>query len=338
MHPLDESENHSIVLNLVRNWWMLFWRLTIFFVLKNAFETIVVVAHPSPIIGAAKWAIIFTLILNFGLNRTLSTWPLIKLIAKRDLTSTANVWEKFGWKTPKRKARNKARSSSDGFTILEQASEAGKLTGFEPRMLDLLPIPRTDTMFGNPGAGLSSSGFADKSIQLGQEGELRFAKALAKAEMLDRFVTFWSVAMPTKFGRRDPDFQADIDCVIYTGTRIYLVDLKNYKQGNVFYKSSASQLTCIDRITGHQVGPAKRMTQNNSMALERVSAFAGLPVEARVVFMPTNKGMGSVKGVLWPGRIPAITLDDFLAELRRQPEYRGQPSNLISTFQGLLKD
>jgi hypothetical protein len=62
--------------------------------------------------------------------------------------------------------------------------------------------------------------------------------------------------------------------------------------------------------------------------------LAGTPyrIESRVVFMPTDAGMGSLHGVTWPGNIPAVYLPMFLQELaQEQPFDVGQDHSWMSS-------
>ena len=117
---------------------------------------------------------------------------------------------------------------------IAKASNDGKLTGFEPQKLEKYSLNQFELMFGEPGKGLSASNFDNKMIQLGQEGELNFAKSLQKKNLLNRLVTFWSVH---NLGIDDEKVPADVDCVIVSGNTIWLIDLKLYASGDVVYRS-----------------------------------------------------------------------------------------------------
>lgn len=50
----------------------------------------------------------------------------------------------------------------------------GKTTGYEPQILNKLPIPseyRFPFMHGSPGSGLGESGFGEDAIKMGVKGE-----------------------------------------------------------------------------------------------------------------------------------------------------------------------
>ncbi len=85
------------------------------------------------------------------------------------------------------------------------------------------------------------------------------------------------------------------------------------------------------------------MSKNMQMAVERFRSryknYGSFGLQARVVLVPTNSGVGRIDGVKWPGDIPAVMLPDFLAELQSQPSFvESLDSDLVRrTFQGLLK-
>lgn len=233
----------------------------------------------------------------------------------------------------------KRRASSD---VLERATERGVISGYEPEALKSVQLPDLPLMHGSPGAGLSDSGFDKGAVRAGQTGEVNFAKALVKSGLIQRFATFWSIHMLSKdtYGKE----QSDVDCAIVTGHTIYLVDLKYYPGGNVAYRTKdGQQLYCYDVPTGQQIGQPKKMSKNMQMAVERFRSryknYGSFGLQARVVLVPTNSGVGRIDGVKWPGGIPAVMLPDFLAELQAEPSFvESLDSDLVRrTFQGLLK-
>lgn len=160
----------------------------------------------------------------------------------------------------------------------------------------MIPCPKTPPMYGVPGFGLSSSGFNESAVQLGQLGEVNFSKALYREGLLTRFPTFWSLHMLGQdiYSKED----SDVDCAIITGQRVWLIDLKYYSSGDVTYVSTDGQnLVTIDNATGAQVGNPKPMSHNMKMAIERFNSRYknySYPIEARVVLVPTDKGQGTV--------------------------------------------
>lgn len=227
-------------------------------------------------------------------------------------------------------------------SALERATEKGTISGYEPEALKAVDIPEHPLMHGKPGVGLSDSGFDQGAVRAGQTGEVNFAKALAKAGLIQRFATFWSIHMLSQdtYGKE----QSDVDCAIVTGHTIYLVDLKYYPGGNVEYRlADGQQLVCYDVPTGQPIGQPKKMSKNMQIAVERFRSryknYGSFGLQARVVLVPTNSGVGRIEGVKWPGDIPAMMLPDFLAELQSQPSFiESLDSDLVRrTFQGLLK-
>lgn len=224
---------------------------------------------------------------------------------------------------------------------ISKASNDGKMTGFEPQILENYFLNQFELMFGEPGKGLSASNFDNKMIQLGQEGELNFAKSLQKKNLLNRLVTFWSVH---NLGIGDEKIPADVDCVIVSGNTIWLIDLKLYASGDVIYRSDRKFLYTIDVTTGSLVGKPKKMSHNMKFAQEKFSKkFENLlryfKLETRVVLMPTKKGAGQIDKVYWPGNIPAITLEDMLLELEQEPPFKDTIGGQMirQTFSLLLK-
>lgn len=208
---------------------------------------------------------------------------------------------------------------------LSKATEQGTMTGFEPRELDRLQLQVSPWIAGNPGYGLDASGFEESSIRMGQAGERNFAKALQKTGLIDKFQSFWSASVPDRSALiASLTHDSDIDCILFNGHTVYLVDLKNYKGGNVTYAMENGGLVCKDNATGQYVETSSKLSQNMSMALDLMKThLASTPyrVEARVVFMPTNSGIGRINGVYWPGHIRAVYLPDFLAELEKSADF-----------------
>lgn len=243
------------------------------------------------------------------------------------------------------KSSGRPKSLVDGSTgsqPLTQATERGMMSGYEPEALKGIKIPDLPLLYGEPGAGLSDSGFSDRAVKLGQKGERNFARALVKAGLIERFATFWSIHMLSKdtYGKEE----SDLDCAVVTGNTIWLIDLKYYTGGNVVYRQQGeNELVCWDVPTGRQIGGVRSMTRNMKMAVERFgsrySNYKSLRVEARVVFVPTAAGVARIEGVRWPGGIPAVTLPEFLTELAGElPFHETVESDLVRrTFQALVK-
>ena len=224
---------------------------------------------------------------------------------------------------------------------ISRATHNGKMTGFEPQKLKNYKLYQHELMFGEPGKGLNKSGFDESAINLGQEGEINFAKALQKQGLLEKLVTFWSIH---NLNLEDKRLDADIDCVIVSGSTIWLVDLKFYISGNVIYKEEDGLLYTIDSATGSQIGMPKKMSPNMSYAKESFShKFGNLlkyyRLETRVVLMPTFKGAGKLDNVFWPGHIKAVSLEEMLDELSREDKFKDTIGGQMirQTFNLLLK-
>lgn len=159
--------------------------------------------------------------------------------------------------------------------------------------------------------------FTQGRIKAGVKGEGTFAKALVKAGLDTKFLTIWSVKIP------HPRFNTDVDCVLFADDIIFLIDIKYYRSGDVTYKSTVDEIYCVDNATGMAVGEPKSMSQNMKMAKNIFSKRVDVPLAAVVVFVPTDNGQPQVEDVVWPGRVPAMTLTEFLTMLKHQNRYIG---------------
>lgn len=315
---------------IAKMWWMFTWRLIILFALTDMGRYIALGSFLA-LVGAIALAVT---------GRTIRTWPVIKLF--RGL----NPLYRF-------EKASKRRVSSpdvpiDHTNVITQASNRGVMTGFEPKNLINTSVAFNPKVYGNPGAGLASSGFNQNAISLGQAGELNFAKALSLhngangVKLIRSFETFWSVAMPSSDNPWTPDrqFNTDIDAIILVNDTIYLIDLKNYSGGDVIYQTSGEYFVTYDRLTGSHVGQPKHMSRNMAMATERFQKhFPNMKIESRVVLMPTDKGEGTVDRAFWPGGIPAVNLRTFLNEISgKSPKpISSKARNVIDTIPNLLK-
>jgi Nuclease-related domain len=235
------------------------------------------------------------------------------------------------------------------------ASRPGTTTGFEPAALEGYDAAMASAphLYGKPGAGLAGSGFDQAAIERGAEGERNFARALAKAGLLDRYATFWSVHMPSE-GVGASDFTTDIDCVVVTGRSVWLVDMKNYNQGDVVWSSEKSSddqgkeqqfLIAVDRATGGLVGGKRKMSLNMKMATDvftRRFADTGLKflLKPAVVLMPRD-GLGEIRNVRWAGDIPTAGLPEFFSWLAAEPPFdlrNPDAAFVVSMLRPLLKD
>lgn len=231
------------------------------------------------------------------------------------------------------------------------ATTPGDVTGYEPQILDKIVLERPALMHGDPGAGLSSSGFDVRRVARGQQGEVNFAKALQKEGIHESFASFWSVHMPDEEIGASETFTTDIDCIVVTGTTLWLLDMKNYRQGGVIWRVDDSDekhtLAAIDRVTGGYVGDHKReMSRNMAMAAARFTTRlkrVGLPIEIKsaVVMMPQADGLGTIEDIFYPGNIPAVGLPVLLEWLRAEPAFDPSTEDaklLTAMLSALLKD
>jgi len=326
------------LIHFVKMSWMLIWRLLLLdaIVFRGSFDSV--------FIGAA---LIGSFVSVFVFNRTLTAWPLIRLFRKRPIIVPADGFGDDARPTQPRVQRPVATVSgpvkpnfgTPGTGSISTASRNGKITGFEPSALKLRSVPRYPTMTGEPGAGLhGATGMTQTNIQLGVAGEENFAKALAATGQLARFSSVWSVPVPDQDSFVPGPYGTDIDCVLATGSALFLIDLKNYKSGDVRYYSRGNQLYCEDVATGKQVGEPKTMTRNMEMATSAVKRhFPGVNIVPVVVFMPTDKGEGAIDNVVWPGGVPAMNLTDFLSVLANQQDFaHGLPQSGAASRMGNL--
>lgn len=213
--------------------------------------------------------------------------------------------------------------------IIPRASRPGFTSGFEPRFLKNIPVPHDVRMHGSPGIGLNAAHnvMSSSAIHAGQIGEENLSKILSIAQgekvyqggrngIIFSVDSFWSVGMPSKNDprHRDPSRDTDIDCIITGRNKIYLIDAKFYKGGDVTYYTDGNEtLYCRDTVTGAQVGDPKHMSRNMNMALDLFrSHYPGLDVEAFVVLIPTDSGTTRIDNVRWPGGIPLIHPADLV--------------------------
>lgn len=319
-------------MQVVKLWWMAFWRISLIGIFFQAFD--------QPVAFFA--ALIMALITRFGFGYTVKTWPLIRLAFRTEVLEPMRYTGLIASENPTVSKQAPKQASNQNLQPVpykdpirtpqvwdiaahtDRQYAAGERTGYEPRILESVQIPKTLKMRGNPGQGLDASNFSETSISLGKKGEINFAKALTLSlhrsgtPLIETVDSFWSVAMPSKTvaGQKDPDYSSDIDCIIVSHDCIYLIDVKFYKSGNVFYESEGDELFCIDKATRFPVGSTKIMSKNMQAAHARFTdLYPKLKIHSRVVFVPTDNGIPQVEGVFWPGGIPAVGLMGMLTEL-----------------------
>lgn len=266
--------------------------------------------------------IVLALFLVYVTHNTIVTWPIFYLIFKQH--NPIHPLPK--WMRGKRWSQvYKPTTTKDITPLLDKATTKGPRTGFEPYLLDKVVLQKKPWIIGNPGVGLDSSGFSSANIRAGQAGEINFAKALQEEGIIDKFQSYWSVALP-----RAEDFTAsrkyntDVDCVLFTGRTVYLVDLKNYKGGACTYSMAGETLKLQDDATGQFIKAPAATSRNMAMARDLFTPHLSkerYTVKTRVVFMPQNNGEANINQVYWPGYITASTLREFLQELKAEAEF-----------------
>src|SRR5690625_1634457 len=225
----------------------------------------------------------------------------------------------------------------------------GTMTGYEPKKLESIELVPTPLMTGEPGAGLSGSSFSETNKRLGALGELNFAKVLQQNNYLDQFASYWSVQYPFKYSPGpDSTLGADIDCILITRKSIYLIDLKLYFQGNITWKTITDNNTiqAVDNVTGNWVEKPRKMNRNMFYATERIQEKIdqlGIKkkVKPYVVMMPTDRGLGKVENVFWPGQVECLSLTDFLKIIAKEKPFNAQDEEaevLNSLFAWLVKN
>jgi hypothetical protein len=271
-------------------------------------------------------------VIIFGFNKTLLTWPLVRLVRRKRVIIPSNGWGSDGAVPPEKPKKapepafiptTKFRDPELEGKLLTSSIENGRITGYEPSALEAQPVPSTAMMTGAPGAGLhNATGMEEENIKLGVQGEENFARALAAAGLINRFATVWSVPVLDPFEYKLNRYLTDIDCVLATDDTVFLVDLKNYKSGAVRYYHKGNELFCEDTMTGQQVGETKSMSRNMAMATDALRKhFPDINFTPVVVFMPTDKGEGFIDNVVWPDNIPAMNLSQFLFKLKTETNF-----------------
>lgn len=299
--------------------WMLTWRLLVI-------STLLFAGRHNDL---APWiALVASGVSVFVFNRTLMTWPIFRLFTGKRVVIPADGWGNDLPPTKRQQSSGPRRGPAKPTTaptgaVLSVASSNGRMTGFEPNKLEGRPVPTAPSMVGAPGAGLhGAKGMTQTNIALGVKGEENFARALSATNQLNRFGTIWSVPVPAQDRFEPGKYETDIDCILSTGSAIFLVDLKNYKSGNVRYYNQGNQLYCEDVATGKLVGEPKTMSRNMEMATSAVRGhFPQANIVPVVVFMPTDKGEGNLDNVVWPGGVPAMNLTEFLSVLANQQDF-----------------
>ena len=314
--------------------WMMTWRL---------FLLLSIIAPEK-----SSWSIIagvaFGLIIVFGLKKSVFVFPIIRrLLGKPVFINLARKQNNNSQQLAKPLFGTKNVSTPPPFQIGQDQDEStnlGVMTGYEPKYLKHISVPIGGRVVGEPGSGLQNASSIDEdNAKLGIMGEQLFSKALKKDGIINNVDTFWSLSMPSENALiPDSKYDTDIDCVIALGNTLLLVDLKYYTGGQVVYRSHEDQLYCLDGVTGGLINQ-KSMSSNMKMAYERFAK--NLPqydVNALVVFIPTNRGVGSIDNVFWPENIPAVNLPETLNYLHNMaPTSLPSDKNLRRELYPLLR-
>lgn len=322
--------------------WMAFWRL---------FLLMLIFGMQSAGIIALVLGIVTAIVVVGLLKSGVKVFPLFRLIFRGQVIYDLDRPKpRSGYSTPRSQPTGygkpystpPASSPAPSGPIQEKAVGNGGDTEFTPYKLGNVTVPlNAPRFFGVPGSGLSSSHFSETNQKLGSKGETLFAKSLAKAGLLNNVDSFWSVSMPDQTGMLLPDqkMKTDIDAVIVSGRSIFLIDLKYYKSGDVTYTARGQDLYCHDNQTGNQIGEPKKMTRNMEMAVDRFrKALPSHQIYAFVVFMPTDKGSPRISNVEWPGRVPAVTIDQMVQYLHSNSAANNAvDTNLRTKLQTLVK-
>lgn len=199
---------------------------------------------------------------------------------------------------------------------------AGDSIDLEFIINNLLPeSPRPTSCQGTPGLSLANSGLGAPG-RAGQSGELRSAKFLSHAGVIDDVTSWWSCLRPDPNDLTVPDGSyRDID-VIFTGMRgntpyIVLADFKNYISGDCTYVQGDTWRVLVrDNRTGKVI---KLYNTSTNIGLSQAlikSAYPFAQVSAYVVLAPTAYGTPQIDGVHWPGNIPLIDIYQLVDILR----------------------
>lgn len=194
----------------------------------------------------------------------------------------------------------------------------GVVTGYEPSVFLGYGLERHPLKIGIPGTATSDLSASEEQIAANKEGTINFAKALQMEGLMDSFITVWSyLYKPDKKTVHAPE------CLILTGKNLFIITVKNYSQGNILWTDRDGYLVAINRGNGQAISTPEPLSFNIQ---EYTHLFADwfkknnldLRVKPRVVFMPTEQGMGTVDAV-WPGKAKGVTLPDLIAELKDEP-------------------
>ena len=240
----------------------------------------------------------------------------------------------------------------------KQSTQLGNTSGLEPKFIDRLIFP-TDlpTVHGIPGHGLQSSGFAQSQKGAGIKGELNLAKMLAfydgdklDASMPDSTIlsnchAFFSLHRP-ELNDSSKLAEADIDCVLYFGDTLVLIDAKMFRSGDLTYNmvnnpDGSTAIRCIDNVTGNPIGDDIHMSQNMKVAAETMAdRFPQIrDITSYVVVMPTNRGEAIISPHLYyPGNIRVVTPQElYESVMMLNPSTKSADLSVINQLETMLK-
>lgn len=322
---------------MLRMFWMILWRFAIFAGVAAIFW------NDAGVFFGPVGVVFFSALGSFLLYKVAGievfTHPLSRFLHKLPVYRKVSGSVSTGYTQPTRKTTpSSPNTSQPPFTIprpiQRQATKKGRMTGYESGILSEFAIPRTSSMFGTPGAGLTgaTNKFGSAAVEMGQKGEANFAKILSMTNidgfkrdfpvedvMIDKLYSFWSVSVPTN-GKKDYD--TDVDCILVKGNKMMLVDMKYYKDGDVTYYGDGEKLYTIDNATSNWVGEPKKMSRNMEMAVDRFKqVFPKYEISAIVILIPTNMGIGEMGRYpftpMYKGNIPLYTVKDGLRVISR---------------------
>lgn len=294
----------------LRTFWMLFWRsYLVFSALGLSLNNPMVLYGPF---GVIIFSFVGSFIICVVLGIEIYTFPIIRML--RGLPFYDHIKNRNRRKTKSKSKSKRAKlKTREQFKythgIQKRATQRGYLTGYENNVIENIPLPSSNSMFGKPGAGLTEAvdKFGQDAVKMGQKGELNFSKILSITDinglkcdqsesmsLLNQLYSFWSVSIPSN-GQKN--YNTDVDCILLKDKRMMLVDIKYYSDGNVMYYGDNNLLYTVDKNTGNWVGKPKKISHNMEMAVDRFKkAFPFYTIEAMVVLVPTNMGIGEMSG------------------------------------------
>lgn len=193
-----------------------------------------------------------------------------------------------------------------------------------------------DHIHGQPGVGLSESGFGAARIQQGQQGELALAQLLCRTGVLRYAYSWWSLSIP---GHPGPD----VDCALLLRDTLWLLDAKQYRADADYYfqsqmageqaadrnaKTHAIDLFKIDESLSFADRSGAKLATNstlvktyepsNNMAWAAgiyEEEFPMLTIKPVVLLSPTKRGIaGIMDQTYFPGGVPFDQSVSFVQE------------------------